>query len=536
MKEQCMRNVLRIGVILGIVAALVVGGALVLGLPGRRAAAEATPSTVIVARGSVEEIVSATGNVVADQEATLGFATSGEIAEVLVAKGQQVKAGQVLARLDITSLEWQVARSQASLASAQARLAQAQKPATADDLASAQAALDSARSNYETVKEGASAEDLASARAALDSARRNFESVKAGPTEEDLAAARAQLDSARAALRQAQAAYDRVKDRPDIQMRQEALNLENATISLDQAQANYDALANRPTESELASAQAQVAQAEASLATLLHRPSASELASAQAQVAQAEANFASLQARPNAEDVAVQQAAVEEAALALEQAGAQLEDALITAPFAGTILAVSITQGEWGSPGAPVMTLAATRPMVLAVNVDEVDVAQLAERQEAHLSFDALRGVEEDGAAGTVTYIAPSATNVGGAVAYAVEIAFDPGPLPVRLGMTADVEVVVARAEDALLVPNRAIEADRQAGRYYVNRLRSDGSAERLEVRIGLRDKTQTEILEGLAEGDTLVLPTVPEQGSETGPAMPFGGAGQDMRRMGEGN
>jgi HlyD family secretion protein len=528
-----MRKVLRIGVILTLVVAVVGGAALVLGLPGRRAAAEATPSTTTVSRGSIEEVVSASGNVIADRQAALGFATSGQIAEVSVVKGQEVEAGQVLAQLDTTSLEWQVARAQASLTTAQARLAQAQKGASAEELASAQAALESARSNYETVQDGASAEDLASARAALDSARRNYESVKAGPTEDDLAAARAQLESARAAVRQAQAAYDRVKDRPDISMRQESLNLENATISLEQAQANYDALAGRPTESELASAEAQVAQAEASLAALRERPTASELASAEAQVVQAEANVSSLQSRPNAEDVAVQQAAVEEAALALDQAEAQLEDARITAPFAGTILDVTINQGEWASPGAPAIALAAMRPMVLDVNVDEVDVAQLAEGQPAHLSFDALRGIEGDGATGTVSYIAPSATNVGGAVAYAVEVRFDPGSLPVRLGMTADVDVVVARVEDALLVPNRAIEADREASRYYVTRLKGDGTSERLEVRIGLRDESQTQILEGLEEGQTLVLPTVPEQGADDGRTMPFGGPGQDMRGMG---
>ena len=62
---------------------------------------------------------------VADQQASLTFASSGEIAEVLVDKGQQVELGEVLARVDTTSLEWQIARSQASLETAQARLEQA---------------------------------------------------------------------------------------------------------------------------------------------------------------------------------------------------------------------------------------------------------------------------------------------------------------------------------------------------------------------------------------------------------------------------
>ena len=108
------------------------------------------------------------------------------------------------------------------------------------------------------------------------------------------------------------------------------------------------------------------------------------------------------------------------------------------------------------------------------MNVDEVDVAQLAEGQPAISPLTPSRVRRWPG---TVTYIAPSSTNVGGAVAYAVEISFRARRrLPVRLGMTADVDIVVASAEDALLVPNQAIEADREAGRYYVTRQTARGT------------------------------------------------------------
>jgi HlyD family secretion protein len=518
-----MKIVIRAGIILLVAVAVVGAGALFLRRQNRSASAEPTAVTAAVTRGNIEETVSATGHVSAKQEATLTFASSGRIDAVLVEEGQQVKAGQALARLDTTSLEWQVTRSQASLNTAQVRLEQARQPASQEDLASAQAALDSAMANYENVKAGPTAEDLASAQAALDSAKTNYDKVKAGPTPADLASAKAALDSAKAALQQAQAAYDRIKDRPDVQLRQESLTLQNATIEYRRAQANYDAVANHPTASELASAWAQVAQAKAQLSQLLERPTASELASAEAQVAQAQAQLDQLQARPDVQDVAVFQAQVEEAAVALSQAQSQLKDAVLSAPFDGIILAVQVNDGEWASPGAPAMILAATTPLILDVNVDEVDIAQLAEGQTAYLSFDALKGEK---AAGTVIHIAPASTNVSGAVAYAVEIGVDPGQLPVRLGMTANVDVVVASADEALLVPNRAIEADRAAGRYYVTRQLPDGTIQRLEVRIGLRDETQTQILEGLNEGDRLVLPEVPGQGLEfPGQSMgPFGG------------
>jgi HlyD family secretion protein len=520
-----MKTGLRIGIVLLVAAVLIGAGALVLRRQAGTAEAEATQPTAVATRGSIEELVSATGNVQAERQATLAFETSGRIAQVLVDVGETVEAGDELARLDTDSLDWQIARAQASLDTAQARLEQAQKPASEEELASAQSALDSAIANYERTEEGTSQEELASAQAALTSAQANYDKVKAGPTKEDLAAAQAGLDSAQASVQQAQANYDRIKHRPDAQMQPEALNLQNATISLEQAQANYNAVANRPTESELASAQAQVAQAEATLAQLEDRPTESELASAASQVTQAEATLTQLMERPNPEDVAVFQAQIDEAAVALAQAQSQLEDAILAAPFAGTILTTQIQEGEWATPGAPAVTLAATEPLILDVDVDEIDVARLAEGQAAYLSFDALRTLQAEPVVGTITRIAPSASNVGGAVAYSVEISFSPGELPVRLGMTADIDMVVGSADDALLVPNRAITADRQADRYYVTHRLPDGTLQRLEVRIGLRDESQTQIVEGLNEGDVVVLPELPAQSSSDDDA-PFGGGG----------
>jgi multidrug efflux pump subunit AcrA (membrane-fusion protein) len=520
-----MKKALTIGGVVILVLALIGAGAILWQRSTQTASAEDAAETIVVETGSIEETVSASGNAAPDRQATVAFSSSGSIAEVLVEPGQRVEAGQVLARLDTTSLEWQIARAQASLKTAEARLAQVAKPMSESDIASAQAAVDSAIANYEKVQEGPSEADLASAQAALDSALANYRKVKAGPSADDLAAAQAQVDSARVSVQQAQASYDRVRDRPDIQMRPEAQQLQTATISLRQAEAAYRVQANRPTASELAAAQAQVDQARASLSALQNRPSASDLAAAQAQVAQAEASLASLQDRPNSEDVAVQELSVAETAIVLSQTESQMDDTYITAPLAGTILAVNITEGEWASPGAPAVTIATTQDLILAVNVDEVDVAYLAEGQTAYLSFDALN---DETFVGTVTHIAPSSSNIGGAVAYAVEIGFDPGDRPVRLGMTADVDMAVAKAEDALLVPNRAVESDREAGRYYVTRMKAGGTTERLEVRVGLRDESRTQIVQGVSEGDRLVLPTLRAQGeaSETfGP--PGGGFGR---------
>jgi multidrug efflux pump subunit AcrA (membrane-fusion protein) len=93
--------------------------------------------------------------------------------------------------------------------------------------------------------------------------------------------------------------------------------------------------------------------------------------------------------------------------------------------------------------------------------------------------------------------------------------------------MTADVDIVVARADEALLVPNRAITADRGAGRYFVELWSDDGTTKRQEVRAGIRNESQTQILEGLEEGAVVVLPEIPNQSAEDDQSRgPFGGGG----------
>ncbi|MBN1657016.1 MAG: efflux RND transporter periplasmic adaptor subunit [Anaerolineae bacterium] len=524
-----LKKVTKIGGVLLLALVLIGAGAIALRRQAQSVASQAASvSTAEVIRGEIKETVGTTGRVAAEQQSTLAFSTSGQIAAVLVEAGQEVEAGTVLAQLDTEAAEWQIARAEASLATARARLVQAQQPPSDEELASAQVALDNARANLARVLAGATKSELASARASVDSARANYEQVAAGPTEASLAAAQAAVDAAAASLQQAQAAYDRVKDQPDIAMRPEALSLRNATIELERARANYDAAANHPTESELATARAQVAQAESQLETLLDRPTDSDITAAEAQVAQAEAQLVALQQRPNAEDVAVFQAQVEEAAIALAQAQAQLDDAQLVAPFAGTILTVQAREGEWATPGMPAFTLASTQALVLDVQVDEVDVALLQEGQAAHLSFDAIKGAK---VSGLITHISPASTNVGGAVAYDVEIAFSPvtddgQALPVRLGMTADVDIVVAQAGDALLIPNQAVEVDRAAGRYYVTLPGPGGTARRVEVLIGLREEDHSQVVGGLEEGDEVILPQVPEAAEQGGSFMPGSGQG----------
>jgi HlyD family secretion protein len=258
---------------------------------------------------------------------------------------------------------------------------------------------------------------------------------------------------------------------------------------------------------DVAAARASVAQAEAQLAQLLERPKAEDVALAKAQLAQ-------LYERPREADVQVYEAQVREADVALAQAREALDDALIVAPFDGKVLSVAVNEGEWATLSAPALAVADTHHLLLKVLLDEVDVAALSEGQLVRITFEAL---PEEEVVGTVKTIAPNATDTASGVAYQADISFEPGDLPVRLGMTANVDIVTHSLADALLVPTQAITADREAGRYYVTVQDALGGTRQVEVEIGLRNDESTQVVSGLQEGATLVLATVDYESATSG-------------------
>lgn len=501
-----MRNSLILVAVIAIIGCSVL---FVSSLQGRVAAEEEISEPIArVVQGAIEETVSANGSVTSAESANLVFSASGRIESVTVAEGDVVRAGQRLASVEATSLKQQLARAEAQLATVQARLEQAKKPAT-------RAELDQAEAQLAQAKRPATKAEIASAQASVDSAQASLDKLLAGATEYEIAKAELAVDSAKNSLWSSQAQRDATKgsraasgasvDSAEAQVLIAEVAVQQAQVSLKQVMA-------AARDEDIAMSRAQVAQAEAQLAQLLERPKAEEIALAEAQLAQ-------LVARPSAEAVAVAQAQLDEAQLAYDQALESMADALVQAPFSGTIMSVNVNEGDWAQPGSPAISIADTENLVLDVLLDEVDVAKVAEGQRAVLAFEALPDAE---AHGTVKRIAPGATQTSSGVAYRVEIRFARGDLAVKPGMTTNVEIITESVEDALLVPSRAVTADRENDRYTVTKKTTTGTRV-VEVEIGLRDDSHTQIVSGLSEGDILVLNTIDLGENESGGGLPFG-------------
>jgi HlyD family secretion protein len=390
--------------------------------------------------------------VLPEREANLNFQGAGTVASVPVKAGDRVKSGQVLAELDTTDLELAVRQAEIGLRQAEAQLRQ--------------------------LNEGPNASDVAAAVAALDSAKSAYAQVLKGSDKDQLAAARAQVEQARVALEQAQQAYDKIKDQPNAGMFPQSQQLQVATINYDTAQANYRVTARGANASQVAAAQAQVAQAESALDRLRRGASAAQ--------------------------VEVAQAAVDQAQLAIEQAKRRLDNARIIAPWDGVVTAVNAVEGTLaGGVGGPAIQIADTGKYHLDVQVDELDVADLAEGQTVTVEVDALPDQKLTGA---VISIAPSAaTSPTGGVTYKVRIDIDPTEAALRAGMSATANILASTRDNVLLVPNRTVQIERDSGQTFVERL-TDGIPQKVEVRLGLRTEQQSEVRAGLAEGDQVII------------------------------
>src|SRR5690606_14509825 len=105
------------------------------------AQAEVSYETVAVERGSINSTVSATGSIEPEAQVSLSFRSTGRVSQVMVAIGQSVSEGQLLAQLDTTDLELALEQADVSLQISQAQLKKLETPPSANDVAAAQAAV-----------------------------------------------------------------------------------------------------------------------------------------------------------------------------------------------------------------------------------------------------------------------------------------------------------------------------------------------------------------------------------------------------------
>lgn len=474
-------------------------------------------ATAKVVRGTVARNVSVTGNTEAAQDLNLAFEVSGRIVRIPVSTGDTVYAGKPLVMLDSSVLQAQLEQARATLAMQQAKLDSLKKGSRPEDIAAKQAQTDSAVQALDDAERTAQNSILTAYTSANDALRNvvaplfssktltystgnpqaradvqsNYDTVDANLVKwqseigslvanSDAASTESALESSLVHLQKLQFFMSRISDTLDPGA---AASLSGATYG------SYKTIASQA-----------LSTVNASIATLSSQDQAVAAADSAAKVARATLSLA--QAGNTDEDIRAQEAAVLQAKGGVDSAAAQIAKTAIVSPIDGTVTNIAMKEGELVTPGTPIVTLMSSENLELEADIPEVDILAVKVGDSATVKLDAFGTRQQFDA--RVISIDPASTPVQGVATYKTKFQFTKKYDGVKPGMTADISVVGEKHENALLIPQKAVQTK---GLDKIVTVKTDKGQEQRTVTIGLRDdKGNVEVVNGLNEGDTIMV------------------------------
>lgn len=449
---------------------LIAGGVLVVGtttytLVNQGASKEDIAQlTVPVAAKNVTLRITASGKVVPVQSVNISPKNPGVLSQLYVEQGDRIQQGQILARMDSAGIEAQRSQYRANLAQSQAQLAQA--------LA------------------GSRPQEIAQARARLGQAQAQLAQAKAGNRPQEIAQAQSQVDAAQAKVNYTN---EQVK-------RYQYLYKEGAEKKqlLDQA------------ISEDKSARANLEEAKKRLSLVQSGTRTEEIAQRQAAVNEARAALVLLEDGTRSEEIVQRQAAVASAEAQLKGVQVQLDETIIRAPLSGIVTQKYANVGAFVTPTTSASTSAsATSSSIVAVargleilaQVPEADLGRIKPGQQVEIVADAY---PDQVFKGNVRLIAPEAVVEQGVTSFQVRIALNTGTDKLRSGLNVDLTFLGDRVNDALVLPTVSIVTEK--GQTGVLVPDAKNKPQFREVTIGAQIQNETQVLDGVKEGDRVFV------------------------------
>ncbi len=227
-----------------------------------------------------------------------------------------------------------------------------------------------------------------------------------------------------------------------------------------------------------------------------------ELAELQLEAANAQLLAAQLQVDAVEPQVKLFELQVKAAEQSLVEVQKQLDNAIISAPFNGTVTTVDIDVGDMVTTNTRAIYLLDLSTMELEAEIDEIDIALVRLGQEVLIDVDALSGSILNG---QISHIGLLPQQVSGLTVYGVTISFTvPEDSGLKVGMSATADIIIDKRSEVLLIPERAIIRDSQGNSMV--KVPVDDQLQEISVVTGLSDDIMTEIIEGLNEGDIVVV------------------------------
>jgi HlyD family secretion protein len=281
--------------------------------------------------------------------------------------------------------------------------------------------------------------------------------------------------------------------RSNVSVGQNNLTLSIQTISSDKSSIE---LQQKLNDADITSSEIAVSNAQAALSTATHGVETAKKA-----LEQAEAELALREAGSRPEVIAAQRAQVASQEAALSGLLTDMAKRTIVAPLDSIVTKIDAEAGETVQPSQVVVSLNARDKFEIVANISEVDISRIAVGQTVVITLDAFATSEKW--SGKVVTVNPAEKVVEGVIFYETKMLFDQEDARLKSGMTANLDIETDRRENALRVPLRALRT--KPGRTYVE-VRAGGKVAERDVKIGIENSQYAEVLEGLSEGEDVVV------------------------------
>ncbi|HEX5053126.1 MAG TPA: efflux RND transporter periplasmic adaptor subunit [Planctomycetota bacterium] len=470
------------------------GGALFWFWPSHDAAAAPTPERDLytVRRADLEISLTENGTMVAKESQKVTSKIKGESKILfLVEEGKQVEQDEVVCKIDPTQAQSQLEQVQLEILQTEA------------NLKTARTELD-----IQTVENVAT---LTKAKTALDRAQKEIEKYRDGQAPQE----RSKLE---VALKDAETAFNRAEK-----------NLEDSKKLFEQNYIKKSEVEDHQIAYDRAVVQKKGAQSDLNMFDKYTFPMAitdldTKLADAEREVSTAEKRGESTlgQKSVNVQQVEKRLKVQQQQ---LKERQEDLENMTLKAPCPGIVV--------YGNPHEPwyrdrvkvggqiygnftVMTIPDLRVMQVKLQIHEADISKLKVGQKATVTTDSYPGLQLAGEVTKIASVASSNSDWGGqseVKKFDVEVTLPAGDVQMRPGISAKVQIHIETREKALFVPLQSVFAE--DGVHYCHVATGEGPARR-KVQVGTSNDTYIEVLDGLADGEKVLLynPSLPGTGS----------------------
>lgn len=195
----------------------------------------------------------------------------------------------------------------------------------------------------------------------------------------------------------------------------------------------------------------------------------------------------------------------------------------IIAAIDGEVIVKSVQPGQTVTPSDAIVVL--SDRLIVEAQVDETDIGKVKEGQKAAITLDAYPEIKVDAKVGHIYYESKIVNNV---TIYNVDIIADKIPSVFRSGMSANVRIIQESKDDILLIPLDSVKKEKENNLVWVSQGKNKKPLKR-EIKLGISDESNTEVVSGIDENDTLIIrtkkPGTPSKGAQpkANPFMPGG-------------